>query len=246
MGNPMEGLSARQAFKNQSGISVKKKDANDTSAVEAVQSVVASEPARSELKNASKSAAQAAGPERIAVPPVYETKSVKTVVSAKRGRKPKASATVEFKGIPRPFLDVMRRGLCVSDEERPNQKDLLVAYLMTTFPVGDYDAMMKYLSDAQKDLLHDWSERGGASETAHKVVSIDQRLRDMAFDMSQLQMLLSYLILDRIGFRMDDPSAPESVDLLEDGRTMSILHRANEQVKKFRNDLGIAEGRPIR
>ena len=48
MGNPMEGLSARQAFKNQSGISVKKKDANDTSAVEAVQSVVASEPARKE------------------------------------------------------------------------------------------------------------------------------------------------------------------------------------------------------
>lgn len=56
------------------------------------------------------------------------------------------------------------------------------------------------------------------------------------------ELLLSYIIFDRLGFREGAPARPEDVDLLPDG-VMDILLKAETEVKNMRNQRQYRTGR---
>ena len=71
---------------------------------------------------------------------------------------------------------------------------------------------------------------------------IVSRLKDLDVAVDTLEMLLSYLVLDRKGFSNERVNNPRDINMLENG-VLDVIIRAEEQTKQMRNQRNIIQGR---
>lgn len=125
-----------------------------------------------------------------------------------------------------------------------NQTDALVAYTYCHADDNMSAKMKVYLTDAQKELVEGWS--GSTYGTLiKKMDTVLPKLDRMTTTLNALEVLISYIIFDRLGFRNITPGKPDDVDLDEPG-VVELLMEARSQCKKIQHDLAISNGRPLR
>ena len=60
-----------------------------------------------------------------------------------------------------------------------------------------------------------------------------------------IELLATYMVYDRVGFRNDNPRTPKDINLREDG-VVDVVLAAEEQAKGFQYEKNTIQGRPIR
>ena len=78
-----------------------------------------------------------------------------------------------------------------------------------------------------------------------RVEHIEKQVNDMRNVLGELRLGLSYIILDRVGFRNENPADPRDINFLENGID-DLQSRLSEQAAQLKQHQGYKKGRPIR
>lgn len=169
-----------------------------------------------------------------------KTEPVKSVKKKKPKKQKTASSNGStIRGVP-PFLISMMRKEFPSAK---NMADLLVAYVVCHTPGCDADVLVSDLTQDQKDLIASWN--GTVFDSLDKKVSrLYAKMEKVQDGLSVNQMLMAYLLFDRLGYRQELSAAPESVNFNEDG-VLSLLMHAEEVSPSMMREKARIQGRPI-
>lgn len=151
-------------------------------------------------------------------------------------RKSKApGAGVTAKGITGDVMDYVR--LCFKDEAK--YADLLSAYVYVTSQKA-----IDVPPDV-KELAKSWNSKVTPDMLSQRIKDLENQLKSMTHLIRELELALSYLVFDKVGFRKQSPGAPNQVNFMEDGVRAVIgclRTQTNRLEQKEDNDMG----RPIR
>lgn len=151
-------------------------------------------------------------------------------------RKSKApGAGVTAKGITGDVMDYVR--LCFKDEAK--YADLLSAYVYITSQKA-----IDVPPDV-KELAKSWNSKVTPDMLSQRIKDLENQLKSMTRLIRELELALSYLVFDKVGFRKQSPGAPNQVNFMEDGVRAVIgclRTQTNRLEQKEDNDMG----RPIR
>lgn len=143
-----------------------------------------------------------------------------------------------IKNLPKPILSKI---LDAFSWAKGTQGDMVIAWIYCHLDPDDQPAMARYLSEEQQYLVSGW--RGGPQERRDELLlRMERRIQRNGQFLDIAELLLSYIIFDRLGFREGAPARPEDVDLLPDG-VMEILLKAEAEVKNMRNQRQYRTGR---
>lgn len=143
-----------------------------------------------------------------------------------------------IKNLPKPILSKI---LDAFSWGKGTQGDMVIAWIYCHLDPDDQPAMARYLSEEQQHLVSGW--RGGSQERRDELLlRMERRIQRNGQFLDIAELLLSYIIFDRLGFREGAPARPEDVDLLPDG-VMDILLKAEAEVKNMRNQRQYRTGR---
>lgn len=177
------------------------------------------------------------------------TPPVKTPSRPKPKAKPKTKVQTvrpdadEFSTVRKIPKRVMRHVLR-EFPDASNMTDALVAYLICHSPGELAERSQDVLTDEQKVLIQNW--RGDPyAELDRKFKQVLPKLQNLHDRMGVLEVLCSYIVFDRVGFRQDNPVQPDLVDFDENG-VMELMMHAEEQAKSMQAEKSISNGRPIR
>ena len=145
-------------------------------------------------------------------------------------------ATVRIPEFPRALIQEVRNIY----KEATTNSDALAAF--TYAQLGNPDLMV---SEDVKRLVQ-------GNDADNTLVNVEQRMRhleDMLFAMSdrlnELELILSFLVFDRVGFRKEIPNSPYEVNPLEKG-VVDVVKKMRESAEKKKKWEQQSEGRPMR
>lgn len=151
-------------------------------------------------------------------------------------RKSKApGAGVTAKGVTDDVMQYVR--LCFKDEAK--YADLLNAYVYITSQKA-----IDVPPDV-KELAKSWNSKVTPDMLSQRIKDLENQLKSMTHLIRELELALSYLVFDKVGFRKQSPGAPNQVNFMEDGVRAVIgclRTQTNRLEQKEDNDMG----RPIR
>lgn len=151
-------------------------------------------------------------------------------------RKSKApGAGVTAKGVTDDVMTYVR--LCFKDEAK--YADLLNAYVYITSQKA-----IDVPPDV-KELAKSWNSKVTPDMLSQRIKDLENQLKSMTHLIRELELALSYLVFDKVGFRKQSPGAPNQVNFMEDGVRAVIgclRTQTNRLEQKEDNDMG----RPIR
>lgn len=160
----------------------------------------------------------------------------RTKSKAKVGRK--SASNSEFSQI----RDFPRELILVAKREFPNatnNSDALAAYVYVK------SGCTATVPDNIVELAKTWDGDKSAETIALRLTRLEEKSLRANQLLEELELLNSYLVFDRIGFRRDSPTGPRNIDFLETG-VEDVITRIKEQAKQLRKKISIKEGRPIR
>lgn len=159
--------------------------------------------------------------------------SRQSVVSSSKKSK---SDYVQIRNFPRELMSAVR-------SEFPNagsNVDALAAYILlkTNSDSG-------CVSDEVKELVSSYDGNKVAENTEKRLEHLEKQSRETLSLLKELELVMSYIAFDRLGFRRDNPKDMRSIDFLENGVT-DVIDRLREQANQFKKQENIKNGRPIR
>lgn len=144
-------------------------------------------------------------------------------------------AGVTAKGVTDDVMRYVR--LCFKDEAK--YADLLNAYVYVTSQKA-----IDVPPDV-KELAKSWNSKVTPDMLSQRIKDLENQLKSMTHLIRELELALSYLVFDKVGFRKQSPGAPNQVNFMEDGVRAVIgclRTQTNRLEQKEDNDMG----RPIR
>ena len=99
--------------------------------------------------------------------------------------------------------------------------------------------------DSVKELAKQWDGNKSVESLSTKLEAA-KKLSDMAVLLDEMELLISFHLFDRLGFRKESPKDAQSVNLLEQDGAYALMQRAKEQMRTLQKQIRIREGRPIR
>lgn len=171
-------------------------------------------------------------------------KKVSSNKSSKKKSKKEVESDAYASSVVRNVPTIVLQQIRAEFPEATNQTDALMAYIVCH---GDGPVVEKaklVLTDAQLDLIKSW---GGSSysDMVQQITTLAKRMESMKHTSDIIELMMSYIVFDRLGFRQGNPGNPKDADLREDG-VMEILLKAEQQIDGFQNEKNNILGRPIR
>lgn len=156
-------------------------------------------------------------------------------------KKPKAetkpqSPVVQVRDFPRSLMAVARAEF----PDATNNADALAAYVLAKSGRSNLD-----VPESVSELVQSWDGDKTLENMEKRVSALTGQMAVMLSLMQELELLMTYVTFDRLGYRQDMPTDVRSVDFLESGVT-DLMSRVREQAKLLRKQEAIKAGRPIR
>lgn len=154
-------------------------------------------------------------------------------------RKLEKSDYCVIKKFPKEIMQMMQK-----EFPGATQIDALIAWILTHCDENFAMNAGSVITDAQLQLVnsHENDSMHSTYELCASMLKAQQRLD---YKLSTLQMSMSYMLYDRLGFREGIPSAPGDVDFMEHGVT-DLSIKADEQTKSFRAEINNRTGRRLK
>lgn len=143
-----------------------------------------------------------------------------------------------LKDIPRVLLERM----IVEFNGKPqNQTDALVAWVVCHGDETMIREVAPYLTDAQKQLVSGW-EASPQVAMQKQLNVLNKRMQQMAVHLDTIELLSTYSVVDRLGFRLEQAAEPSKINYMEDS-VMDALLQAEEQTRDMRYERQRQTGR---
>lgn len=173
------------------------------------------------------------------IPPKREPKPVRKPQPKKKSekvvRKPRSNSDVaQIRDFPKELLAIARSEFPTA----MNNTDALAAYVYAksggSVPV----------SDTIKELVSEWDGDHAVEDLSTRVGYLEKKSTEMMQLLEEMELLISYLLFDRMGYRKEQPKSLRSIDMLESDGAYDIMKRAKEQTRQLRKQRNIDDGRP--
>lgn len=175
---------------------------------------------------------------------VHTSVTKKSVTSSKTKRKTKpvtpTNTTGVFRNIPTSVIKAIRAEFC----DATNNQDALMAYLACHGSGSVAERANANLTETQRALVDNW-DGDSYSAIVKQMEQLVARFEKMSHTVDVNQLLMAYMVYDRLGFRTDMPQTPKDTNLREDG-VIDMVLQAEEQVTGFQHEKNTILGRPIR
>lgn len=134
----------------------------------------------------------------------------------------------------------------------------LVTFVRSEFPMAtsNTDALAAYVyvksggtvsvPDSVKELAKQWDGNKSIESLSTRLDNTQKKLSEMDVLLKEMELLISFHLFDRLGFRKESPKDARSVDLLEQDGAYALMKRAKEQMRALQKQIDLKEGRPIR
>ena len=172
----------------------------------------------------------------VAMPKKSDTKS-----KTKRRSVPDYSTgTGVFRNIPSNVIKAVRAEFC----DATNNTDALMAYLACHGSGSVAERANACLTETQQQLVKNW-DGDSYSAIVKQIEVLTKHLAKLSKTTDVIELLATYMVYDRVGFRNDNPRTPKDINLREDG-VVDVVLAAEEQAKGFQYEKNTIQGRPIR
>lgn len=172
----------------------------------------------------------------VATPKKSDTKS-----KTKRRSVPDYSTgTGVFRNIPSNVIKAVRAEFC----DATNNTDALMAYLACHGSGSVAERANACLTETQQELVKNW-DGDSYSAIVKQIEVLTKHLAKLSKTTDVIELLATYMVYDRVGFRNDNPRTPKDINLREDG-VVDVVLAAEEQAKGFQYEKNTIQGRPIR
>lgn len=172
----------------------------------------------------------------VATPKKSDTKS-----KTKRRSVPDYSTgTGVFRNIPSNVIKAVRAEFC----DATNNTDALMAYLACHGSGSVAERANACLTETQQQLVKNW-DGDSYSAIVKQIEALTKHLAKLSKTTDVIELLATYMVYDRVGFRNDNPRTPKDINLREDG-VVDVVLAAEEQAKGFQYEKNTIQGRPIR
>lgn len=142
---------------------------------------------------------------------------------------------VTAKGITDDAMRYVR--LCFKDEAK--YADLLSAYVYVTSQKA-----IDVPPDV-KELAKSWNSKVTPDMLSQRIKDLENQLKSMTHLIRELELALSYLVFDKVGFRKRSPGSPSQIDFIEDG-VREVIGCLRTQTNRLEQKEDREMGRPIR
>lgn len=174
--------------------------------------------------------------------------------------------TTEYKGKDAPDMEMPRRKPTVKAKSRRQRSEVVYLRDMPKSVVGEArrifttasnntDAVAAYiayksgvkdgLTDVQLELLDKTEVADPIVEQNQRIAHVERTLTNIFNMMQELEMAVSYMIFDRLGFRRENPDTPRQANMNEPGMT-EMIERVREMSRQMRQQENRRKGRPLR
>ena len=183
------------------------------------------------------------------VPKSDGTSQPKDTVSKKSDAKSKtkrrtvpdySTGTGVFRNIPSNVIKAVRAEFC----DATNNTDALMAYLACHGSGSVAERANACLTETQQKLVNNW-DGDSYSAIVKQIEALTKHLAKLSKTTDVIELLATYMVYDRVGFRNDNPRTPKDINLREDG-VVDVVLAAEEQAKGFQYEKNTIQGRPIR
>lgn len=165
----------------------------------------------------------------------------KQKTKAKRRVKPDTSVTKGvYRDIPTSVMVAIRSEFC----DAMNHTDALMAYLACHGSGSVAERANANLTETQQKLVANW-DGDSYSAVVKQLEKLVSRFERMSKTTDVIELLATYMVYDRLGFRNDDPITPKATNMREDG-VVDLVLAAEEQAVGFQHEKRTIQGRPIR
>ncbi len=120
-----------------------------------------------------------------------------------------------------------------------NQTDALAAYVYVK------SGKKVDISDDVQALVDNWDGDNTIFNLEKRVGSMEKLVREIKNMMDSLNLLMSFIAFDRLGYRQEQPRSPRDVNLLENG-VEDLMVRVDELADAKRKHDAVKNGPPIR
>lgn len=144
-------------------------------------------------------------------------------------------AGVTAKGVTDDVMRYVR--LCFKDEAK--YADLLNAYVYVTSQKA-----IDVPPDV-KELAKSWNSKVTPDMLSQRIKDLENQLKSMTHLIRELELALSYLVFDKVGFRKRSPGSPSQIDFIEDG-VREVIGCLRTQTNRLEQKEDREMGRPIR
>lgn len=169
-----------------------------------------------------------------------KTDKSKSVTKAKSSDKVKTKKISKSKSFIRDFPKDLLAVAKAEFPEASNNTDALSAYIAVKS-----DISVQGLPDSVQALVDAYEAPDYLQSINDRLSSLERQNTALVMILQELELGLSYLTFDYLGYRKEDASSARSVNFLENG-VSDLITRMREQAKQFRAQDNIKKGRPIR
>lgn len=173
------------------------------------------------------------------IPPKREPKPVRKSQPKKKSekvvKKSRSNSDVaQIRDFPKELLAIARSEFPTA----MNNTDALAAYV---YAKSDGSVPV---SDTIKELVLEWDGDHAVEDLSTRVGHLEKKSTEMMQLLEEMELLISYLLFDRMGYRKEQPKSLRSIDMLENDGAYDIMKRAKEQSRQLRKQRNIDDGRP--
>lgn len=151
-----------------------------------------------------------------------------------------STGTGVFRNIPSNVIKAVRAEFC----DATNNTDALMAYLACHGSGSVAERANACLTETQQQLVKNW-DGDSYSAIVKQIEVLTKHLAKLSKTTDVIELLATYMVYDRVGFRNDNPRTPKDINLREDG-VVDVVLAAEEQAKGFQYEKNTIQGRPIR
>lgn len=151
-----------------------------------------------------------------------------------------STGTGVFRNIPSNVIKAVRAEFC----DATNNTDALMAYLACHGSGSVAERANACLTETQQQLVKNW-DGDSYSAIVKQIETLTKQLAKLSKTTDVIELLATYMVYDRVGFRNDNPRTPKDINLREDG-VVDVVLAAEEQAKGFQYEKNTIQGRPIR
>ena len=167
---------------------------------------------------------------------IPEKRTEETMALPRYRRKRELKNIVSVKNLPSEVIAACR----VEFPDARSYADLLTAFVYRhsgkSFPVDD----------VVKDLVKDFDAHNASVERIQETQElVNKKLNSIADSVRNLNLAVSYLIYDRLGFRLEKVHRPQEIEFLEPG-VEDVMDRLAMQGKRYKIITQQEQGRPQR
>lgn len=144
-----------------------------------------------------------------------------------------------IKDFPRELMNIVRRAF----PDARNNVDALAAFVIV------HSGENVFVNDDVQSLVDIYSSDDPILSISDRLSSIDKQSKDLKKLCFELELGLSYMIFDRLGYRTANSRDTRSIDMLESNKSGSVtdvIERLREQSVQQQKAENIKNGRPIR